>query len=89
MSYAAAGERPQAERWLSEVSELSKQRYVPSFFAAKIYASLGETGKAIDLLERTYEERFGLLVYVPVDQSFDTLRSDPRVRKLIERVFPA
>jgi serine/threonine protein kinase/tetratricopeptide (TPR) repeat protein len=87
-AYAAAGDRPEAEQILSEVEELSKQRYVPSFFFAKIFAALGEKDRAIDLLERAYEERFGLLCYLSLDPSFDALRSDPRFQRLIKRVLP-
>ena len=41
------------------------------------------------LLDKAYEERYHLLVYIKVDPIFDSLRSDPRFPSLVRRMnFP-
>jgi hypothetical protein len=40
-------------------------------------------------LEQAYEKRDGWLMFLKVDWSYDTLRSDPRFQALLEKMkFP-
>ncbi len=69
---------------------LSRERYVLPFGIAVVHAGLGQTGKALDWLERACEERNGWMVYLNVEPRLDPLRSKPRFAKLLERMkFPA
>ncbi len=55
--YAVSGKRVEAQRVLSELKESSKQRYVPSYNIAVIYAGLGEKDQSVlSGLEKAYEE---------------------------------
>jgi serine/threonine-protein kinase len=49
------------------------------------YKALGENDKAFALLNRMYEERNGMLIWLNVDQS-TPLRSDPRFNELLRRI---
>jgi hypothetical protein len=50
---------------------------------------LGESGKAVRLLEEAVEERSSWLVFLDVDPRFDPLRSDPRFQALLHKMsFP-
>jgi eukaryotic-like serine/threonine-protein kinase len=60
-------------------------RFLP-FVLARLHASLGEREQALAWLERTYDAREGLVVYLAVDPHFDPLRGEPRFRALLQRV---
>jgi hypothetical protein len=57
-----------------------------TFHAATSYAALGEKDKAFEWLDRVYEERGGMLIWLKVDHGCDPLRSDPRFADLVRRV---
>lgn len=50
------------------------------------YASLGETGKAFEWLERAFREREHDLMYLKVDDRFAVLQSDPRFQNLLHLI---
>ena len=84
--YAAAGRRDEALAVLAELQEMEKQRYVAPFFVAIIYAGLGDRARAFEWLERAYECRSWGLLWLKVDPSLDSLRSDERFTSLLRRV---
>jgi TolB-like protein/Flp pilus assembly protein TadD len=86
-SHAAMGERDTALKIIAELKDLSKREYVSSYLIATIYLQLGDTDRAIEYLEKTYEERntFSLLL-LKTDRQFDVLRSDPRFIKLLRQL---
>jgi tetratricopeptide (TPR) repeat protein len=88
-AHARAGERSQAVQLLDELSALSKQRYVPSYLFAVVYAGLDEKDQAFAWLEKAYEERSGALPFLKVNPTWDPLRSDPRFEALVAKVFSA
>jgi hypothetical protein len=47
---------------------------------------LGRNDEAFEYLEKTYQERHGILVYLKVEPLFDDLRSDPRLISMLERM---
>jgi serine/threonine-protein kinase len=53
---------------------------------ARMYTSLGERAEAITWLERSYEERGGMVIYLKVDPHFDTLRGEPRFQGLLKKI---
>jgi hypothetical protein len=52
---------------------------------AAIHAALGDTGRALDWLDRAYEERSPWMAYVAVDPRFSALRSQARFDGLLRR----
>ncbi len=84
--YAASGRVAEAHAIIAKLIEMGEQRYIPSYFNAQIHAALGQTDQAFELLEKSYEERYGFLVYLKVEPRFDTLRQDPRFQELARRV---
>jgi tetratricopeptide (TPR) repeat protein len=83
-AYAAAGRRPEAQKVLDRLNELSKKKYVAPWTNAAIYSGLGEKDKAFEWLEKVYEERS--VVNIRTDPIFDPLRSDPRFADLLRRM---
>ena len=71
---------------LDDLTKQANQKYVPSYFFAGIHIGLGEPDRAIECLEKSYEERSHWLVYLHIDPSMDGLRSNPRFQNLLQRV---
>ncbi len=85
-SYARSGRRDAARDILTRLQELAKQRYIsPSAFIL-IHTALGEKDQAFAWLERACEERDFDLGLLKVDPKLDSLRTDPRFSRLLQRV---
>jgi serine/threonine-protein kinase len=84
--YAASGRRDQATKVLADMTEVAKQRYVPAYCFAQVYAGLGDKDPAFQWLEKSYQDRSYDITYLKVDPAMDSLRSDPRFHDLLKRV---
>ena len=84
--YASSKQTNKALHVIDELRETSKQRYVSPFFIALIYANLDQKDYALTWLEKAYEDRSDLLIYLKIDPRLDNLRSDPRFINLLQRV---
>jgi len=82
----AAGRTSEAVQMLNDLTELTRQKYVAPYFFAGIHLGLGENERAIECLERSYEEHCHWLIYLHMDPSMDGLRQDPRFQDLLRRV---
>ena len=71
---------------LRRLEELSLQRYVSPYHLAYVYTGLGEPDRAIDWLERAYEERAGGLYGIKGSFLFTSLRSHPRFKALLGKM---
>jgi eukaryotic-like serine/threonine-protein kinase len=58
----------------------------PAFVIAVTYAELGERDRAMDYLQKTYENREGAMMMLNVYPSFDQMHSDPRFQELVHRM---
>ena len=85
-SYGKAGKAKEALQILDELTELAKCKYVASYFFAGIYIGLGESDRALEYLEKSYEEHSHWLIYLHIDPGMDDLRNDPRFQDLLRRV---
>ncbi len=84
--YAVSGKRDEATKLLSQMHDLARQRYVPAYGFAFVYAGLGDKEQALQWLERSLQDRAWDILYVKVDPHFDTLHPDPRFADLVRRV---
>jgi eukaryotic-like serine/threonine-protein kinase len=82
----AAGRTKEAHHILDELTRLAKQRYVAPYFFAGIYLGLGDHDRAIECLEKSYEERSHWLIYLHIDPSMDALRDNSRFQNLLRRI---
>ena len=88
-AHALLGKRDDAERVLDELMKLSRKHYVSPYLIAIVQTSLGEKDQAFRWLENAYQERDPYLTYLKVEPALDKMRSDPRLRDLVQRVgFP-
>jgi tetratricopeptide (TPR) repeat protein len=85
-AYSASGKRGYWQKQLDLLKEKAKRQYVSPFSIALAYIQLGEKDQAFAWLEKTYEERGGVLTFLRAETVFDPLRGDPRFQDLVRRV---
>jgi serine/threonine-protein kinase len=83
---AISGDKPQAQRVLSDLKQLAQRRYVPAIYFAVMYVGLGEKDTAFTWFDRAFRERNDRLAYLAVDPLSDPVRSDPRFQKLLAHI---
>jgi TolB-like protein/DNA-binding winged helix-turn-helix (wHTH) protein/Flp pilus assembly protein TadD len=89
-AYGMAGRRQDAMRALQRLEELSKAHYVAPNYVATVYLGLGEDDKAMDLFEKSYDERCWGMLWFKIGQNFAPLRGTPRFEKLLDKMnFPS
>src|SRR5438445_4505242 len=86
-AYAISGDRPKAEQMLRELEEMAKRQYVNTTAFASIYLGLGEKEKALDWLDKSYQDQESACWYLTVDPIYDSVRNEPRFQALVQKVF--
>ena len=84
-AYAAAGDRAKAEQVLRDLDELAKKQYVSPAARASVYLGLGEKGKALDWIEKAFED-MDPLFWWNTDQLYDSVRDEPRFKALLKKM---
>jgi tetratricopeptide (TPR) repeat protein len=87
--FARWSKEDNAEFLLDKISFMLKQKYVRPSYIAGLYARFGEKDRAFDWLERAYRERDTNLLFIKTDDTWDSLRADPRFFSLEQRIIPA
>ena len=88
-AYAVAGQEAAAREVLEKLLARSKTEYVSAYEIATVYAGLGDKDRAIEWLEKAYEERSNALARFRMDPRLRSLHSDPRFQDLLRRMnFP-
>ena len=85
-TYGKAGRAKEALKMLDDLAELARHKYVAPHFFAGIHIGLGENDRAIDYLEKSWEEHCHWLIYLHLDPSMDDLRNTPRFQGLVTRI---
>jgi non-specific serine/threonine protein kinase len=86
--HARAGRR---EKALEIARELEREPRLDTtgFFLSVAHGYLGQEDEALTILEKLYEERLGLLVYLNSRRALEPLHSSPRFQDLLRRMnFP-
>jgi TolB-like protein/DNA-binding winged helix-turn-helix (wHTH) protein/Flp pilus assembly protein TadD len=83
-AYVASGNRSEAVQLLKELKKRASPGYSNASEIAMIYASFGDMERAMNWLEKGYEERFNPGVLLR--PGFDPLRSDSRFQNLLHRI---
>ena len=79
--------RPQEARdLLAEFDRQSEERYIPAASRVPIHIGLGETAAAAEWLRKAYEEHSHYLVWIKADPLWATLRNEPAVVSVLERM---
>lgn len=85
---AVSGDREGAEQVLGDLEELAKQRYVSPAASTLVYIGLGEKEKALDWLDKVYEDRDWQCWFLRAEPIYDSLRTEPRFQALVKKIFP-
>jgi len=89
--YFLVGRKAEAQRLWDKLKSLSERQYVPAYSLALVQSAFGNKDEAIRLLEKGYDDHAPFdssdLGWILVDHRLDPLRSDPRFKKLITRIF--
>jgi TolB-like protein/Flp pilus assembly protein TadD len=86
-AYAVSGRREEALRIASEMELARAKDMARPYDIALIYAGLGERSKALDYLERAYQEQSIVhLILFSVDPAFANLKQEPRFKALMKKM---
>jgi len=83
---ALAGRTDRAKEILAELEGESAKRYVSPYHLAYVYTGLGQPDRAMDCLERAFEQRAGAIYGIRGSFLFAPLRSHPRFEALLRRM---
>ena len=83
--HAASGNRTKAEGKIQEMLERKKERYVPPYNLALVFAGLGESETALHWLGQAFEERDVHMTFL-LDHKWNGMRSNAEFQKLLSRV---
>lgn len=89
-AYVEADYRGAMRRAAETLSARADGTHVPAVRIARLYAHAGKTDRALDWLEKAYEERESPLAHLRVSWDWDQFRDHPRFQDLLRRTnFPA
>jgi adenylate cyclase len=86
--YASGGRRADARALLDGLQMRMQEQFVAPGFLVWGYAALGETERALEWFERSYEAHDPHLATVLPSPLFDEIRSHPRFTELRRKVLP-
>ena len=83
--YALSNEERKSREVLTEAERLGEKHFMPSYGRAAAYAALGDKGKALQMLQRSYEDH-SWLIWIGVDPMFDPLRKEPAFQSMLRKM---
>jgi len=86
VAYSAAGEMRLAHEIIDVLEKPSSSRYVLPYNIARIHAAAGNNEKALEWLEKAYDQASADLIELNSEPVFDGLRKEPRFVDLMRRV---
>lgn len=84
--YARAGQLAMAHKLLDELLELKRTDHFDSLYLMVAYMGFGDNDRALEWLEKAYQERSPSMIFLKIDPIFDPLRSSPRYIDLLDRM---
>lgn len=92
-AYSLSGKNDEAAVTLDQLLQMRQREYVPAICLARMYIRIGETEKAIEWLEKAFDERNGEMVFLQGEiagaaegDSLNSLAGDPRLVDLLRRM---
>lgn len=85
-AYVKSGKLEEARKVADELQTPREGKHLPATQIAGAYAALDEKEKALDWLERAYEERSGYLVSINGDFVFENIRNEPRFKAVLRKM---
>ena len=85
VAQALSGHRDRARAAIGRLEEYARAGTIGIDDLAILYAALGESRRASELLERACDQRAAALAYAAVEPVMEFLRTDPECRPVLER----
>jgi TolB-like protein/Tfp pilus assembly protein PilF len=85
-TYARSGKKSDALKVLDELLAFIKQDHVVSYEIGLVYNGLAENNRAIEWIEKAFEERDRFVVDVNVEPALNNLNSEPRFKALLHQM---
>jgi TolB-like protein/Tfp pilus assembly protein PilF len=86
-AYARNGQKQEAQKILARLNEEAKSHYIAPYAFALVQVALGDKDRAIEALERAYEQgETNYLFVIKVDPLLDDLRGQPRFEALVQKI---
>ena len=85
-TYARSGKKSEARKVLDELLAFIKQDHVVSYEIGLVYNGLAENNRAIEWIEKAFEERDRFVVDVNVEPALNNLNSEPRFKALLHEM---
>jgi serine/threonine-protein kinase len=85
-AYGEAGQTQRAREILQELEERSRSGYVALYHLAYVHTGLNQPDRAMDYLERAYQERGGAVYGIKGSFLFAPLRGHPRFQALLRKI---
>lgn len=86
LALARAGDMTYAKETLPDLEAKRASDYVSPVELVTAYIALGDNDRAIDWMEKAYEERRGWMAYLNVHPVVDPLRNEPRFKVLVRKM---
>lgn len=86
LAQGLAGRKDEARRTYAEMLEMARTSPVSPYHLALISFGLGENDRGYELLQKAYEERDGLLIYVAIDPVSEPYSHDPRFTGIMQKI---
>ncbi len=86
LAYGTSGQPKHTQKIVQAFEAYARKRYIPATYFGMLYAGLGDPERALDWLEKAYEERADGLTWINVEPMFDALRQHPRFQALVKRI---
>jgi hypothetical protein len=77
--------KDKAQRVIDELKE-EEMRPFSAEPLAWCYAGLGDKKEALDWIEKAYENQDPWLIYLKIDPTYNSIRSEPRFKALLSKV---
>ncbi|HET9636732.1 MAG TPA: protein kinase [Gemmatimonadaceae bacterium] len=85
---AAGGEHDEARELLNRLEDLAKKEFIWPMGMGMAYAHLGDENRAMEWLNRAYEERVGYMLMINREPALDVMRDSPRFQELARKIGP-
>jgi TolB-like protein len=86
LAYAVSGKKGLTQKLAEQFKEAAKKRYIPPTYFGMLFAGLGDRDKALEWLEKAYQERADGLTWLAVEPMMDDIRNDPRFQELVRKI---
>ena len=89
LTYGLQGKREETQKIYDDFVKMSRTTYVSPYYFSILLVGLGKVDEAMDYLEKAYEEKDGILIFLRIDAVAARMWSHPRFAALIKKMgFP-